>query len=68
MLLKDYLHTNNIFFEEKDVTFNHTIAKEMFKKSGKMIIPQIWIGEKIVYGLDWEELKTALKNENLLVR
>jgi len=38
-ILKSYLQSKNIFYEEKHVDQDHRLAEEVFKKSGQLGVP-----------------------------
>jgi len=63
---KDFLKTNNIAFEEIDVSQDEKLAQEMILKSGQMGVPVIDIDGKIVIGFNKpliEEFLGLNKNE-----
>ncbi len=63
---KDFLKTNNIPFEEIDVSQDAKLAQEMILKSGQMGVPVIDIDGKIVIGFNKpliEEFLGLNKNE-----
>lgn len=47
---KDYFTKNNVYFQDIDVTKDHSKADEMIKKSGQMGVPVIDIDGSIVIG------------------
>ncbi|HDZ76495.1 MAG TPA: NrdH-redoxin [Candidatus Omnitrophica bacterium] len=57
---KEFLKTNNIEFENIDVSVDQAKADEMIKKSGQMGVPVIDIEGSIIVGFDQEKIKAAL--------
>jgi glutaredoxin 3 len=49
---KEYLGSNNVEFEDVDVSVDQMAAQEMVMASGQMGVPQIWIDDKIVIGFN----------------
>ena len=61
VMAKQFLHDNNIDFEEIDVSEHPDKGQEMVRKSGEMGVPQIEIGDTIIVGFDKAALKKILK-------
>ena len=59
-MVKDYLKSNNVAFDEKDVSKDQSAAMEMINKSGQRGVPVIEINGEIVVGFDQESLDDLL--------
>lgn len=59
-MVKDYLKSNNIDFEEKNVNDDIDAAMEMINKSGQRGVPVIDINGDIVVGFDQNKLDDLL--------
>lgn len=59
-VVKDYLKSNNVAFDEKDVSKDQSAAMEMINKSGQRGVPVIDINGEIVVGFDQESLDNLL--------
>jgi glutaredoxin 3 len=57
---KDFLHENNVKFEEVNVSANPEERNKMFEKSGQMGVPVIEIDNMIIVGFDRAGMKKAL--------
>lgn len=60
LMAKQFFKSNNIKYEEIDVSKNQKAAKEMIEKSGQMGVPVIEIDGKIIVGFDLPAIKEAL--------
>jgi glutaredoxin 3 len=49
---KDYLRTNNVPFEDKDVASDYEAAMEMIRRSGQQGVPVIATEDEVVVGFD----------------
>lgn len=58
--LKEFLKSNNIGFEDIDVSARQDKAQEMIKKSGQMGVPVIDISGEIIVGFDKGKIERAL--------
>ena len=58
--LKEFLKSENIAFEEVDVSVNLEAQKEMVEKSGQMGVPVVDIDGEIVIGFDKERISKLL--------
>lgn len=58
--LKEFLKSNNIDFEEIDVSVNLEAQKEMVETTGQMGVPVINIGDEWVVGFDREKISKLL--------
>jgi glutaredoxin 3 len=58
--LKEFLKSNNIAFENIDVSSDTAKADEMVKKSGQMGVPVIDIGGDIIVGFDRDAINQRL--------
>lgn len=59
-MAKDFFTANGIKYEEKDVTGNRDLQREMIDKSGQMGVPVIDIGGEIVVGFNEPRLHELL--------
>jgi glutaredoxin-like YruB-family protein len=59
-VVKDYLKSNNVAFDEKDVSKDQSAAMEMVNKSGQRGVPVVDINGEIVVGFDQESLDELL--------
>jgi len=57
---QEYLKSKNIPFRNIDLTAEPGKRDEMFKRSGAMTVPQIWIGNSLIIGFDKEKINNAL--------
>jgi len=57
---KDFLSSNNIEFENIDVSSDTEASREMIEKSGQMAVPVIDIDGTIVVGFDEAKLRELL--------
>lgn len=62
--LKEFLKSQNIAFEEFDVSQDMAKQKEMVEATGQMGVPQIKIGEQWVVGFDRERISKLLGINN----
>lgn len=62
-LVKNYLKSKGIEFEEKDVSKDREAARKMIEKSGQMGVPQIDINGKIIVGFNREAIDEELKKK-----
>jgi glutaredoxin 3 len=60
MMLKTFLKSNDIAFEEIDVATSPEIAQEAIRRSGQMSVPLIDIDGAMLVGFDKDELSNAL--------
>ena len=59
--LKGYLKTNNIDFEDIDVSKDEKQLQKMIKDSGQMGVPVIDIDGEVIVGFDKEKIDKLLK-------
>lgn len=59
-VVKDYLKSKNISFEEHDVSKDPAAASEMVNKSGQRGVPVIDIDGNIVVGFDQDSIDNIL--------
>jgi len=57
---KEFLKSNNIEFENIDISSDPEKAQEMIKKSGQMGVPVFDIDGEIIVGFDKEKVEAAL--------
>ncbi len=60
-MVKDFLKSNGLEFEDIDVSVNHEAAHEMIEKSGQRGVPVTEINGKIIVGFNREAIEMALK-------
>lgn len=65
-MVKDFLMSKKINFEDIDVSKDSNKAHEMFEKSNQMGVPQIEIGNMTIIGFDKDKLEKELKKTNIL--
>ena len=58
--LKEFLKENNIKFEEIDVSKDEKAKNKVIKRTGKMEVPMIEIGDEVIVGFDREKICKAL--------
>ena len=58
--LKEFLKENNIKFEEIDVSKDEKAKNKVIKRTGKMEVPMIEIGDEVIAGFDREKICKAL--------
>ena len=57
---KEFLKTNNIEFEDIDVSVDQEKAQEMVDKTGQMGVPVLDIDGEIIVGFDKDAITRAL--------
>ena len=60
-LVKEHLDEKKLKYEELNIESNEDLAKEMVKKSGQMGVPVVEINNKIIVGVNKEEIDKALE-------
>lgn len=63
----EYLHKENISFEERNVTENPKFMKEMIEKSGQSKAPTFDIDGEILPDYSADEIETYLKEKGAIV-
>ncbi len=58
--LKEFLREKNVRFEEIDVSQDEKARDYIIKKTGKMEVPVVEIGDEIVLGFDKEKIINLL--------
>ena len=58
---KKYLKSQNVAFEDVDVSSNREAAMEMVQKSGQRGVPVIDINGNIIIGFDQAKIEALLK-------
>ena len=65
---KEFMQTNNVEYNEIDVSTDRDKAREMIEKSGQMGVPVILVEndgeEEMIIGFDQSRLATALGIQN----
>lgn len=59
-LAKDFFSSNNVEFEEFDVSADNEKLQEMVEKSGQMGVPVISIDEQVIVGFDEGKVREML--------
>lgn len=59
--VKDFLKSNNVAYEDIDVSSDQEKVKEMVDKSGQMGVPVIDIEGEIIVGFDKDKISKALE-------
>jgi len=59
-MVKEYLKSNNIEFEDVDVSADQNAAQEMINKSGQMGVPVLDIDGNVIVGFDKPKISKAL--------
>jgi glutaredoxin len=59
-MLKNYLKSHNIPFQDLDVAHDRNALMEMRQRTGQMGVPVIDIDCKVIIGFDKEEIAKAL--------
>ena len=57
---KDFFSSNNIDFEDVDVSRDQAAANEMVQLSGQMGVPVIQIGSEVIVGFDQARIENTL--------
>ena len=64
--VKNFLKTNKIKFEERDVAKNKEYLEEMVKKSGQQFVPTIDIDGDILADADASAVEKFLKEKGII--
>lgn len=59
-MTKDFFATNNVSYEDIDVSTNEEKRNEMVEKSGQMGVPVLDIEGQIIVGFDEPKIREAL--------
>jgi glutaredoxin-like YruB-family protein len=54
--LKEFLKEKDIEFEEIDVSKDEKAREEMIRKTGRMEVPVVEVGDQIIQGFDKEKI------------
>jgi len=60
MRVKEYLKSNNVGYEDIDVSQDQDKVQEMLQKSGQMGVPVVDIEGEIIIGFDKDKISSAL--------
>lgn len=60
VMVKNYLKEKNVEFEDVDVSLNAAQAQKMVERSGRMGVPQLWIGNQVVVGFNPPQINMLL--------
>jgi glutaredoxin 3 len=66
VMVKDWLKSKGVAYEDYNVGTDQSKAKEMIEKSGQMGVPVIDISNEIIIGFDKPKLEEALKKAKLI--
>jgi glutaredoxin-like YruB-family protein len=66
--LKEYLHKNNIEFQEKDITKDRAAWDELVNKYKARATPLVVYGDKTMLGFNPEELNKLMEKEQAPAR
>ena len=58
--IEEYLSSHGVEYEEVDVTKDKKALEELIEKTGKMLTPDIQIGDEIVTGFDKPKIDQLL--------
>lgn len=59
-MVKQYLLSKSVEFEEVDVSLSREKAQEMLRKSGRMGVPQVDISGRMIVGFNQAAIEEAL--------
>jgi glutaredoxin len=59
--VKEYLSQKGVKFTELNVAEDDKARNEMVRKTGRMAVPTITVGNKVVVGFDRNELEKLLQ-------
>ena len=59
-MTKEFLKSNNIPYEDKNVAEDEAARNEMIEKSGQMGVPVIFVGDEMIIGFDEARLRELL--------
>lgn len=57
----DYFKSKNAPYQNINVTKDEKAADDMFRRSGKLTVPQIWIDRKLIVGFDKQQIDKELE-------
>lgn len=58
--MKEFLSQKGIKFTEKNVAEDEVARNEMVRKTGRLAVPTITVGERVVVGFNRDELEKLL--------
>ena len=58
--VKEFLSQKGIKYQELNVAENEAAREEMIKKTGRMAVPTITVGEQVVVGFNKNELEKLI--------
>ena len=62
-MVKEYLSSKGIAYENIDVSSNPAMAEEMVNISGQMGVPVVVFGETVIIGFDKQRIDALIKKE-----
>lgn len=60
-MVKDYLKSNNVVFQDINVADDRAALEEMVKASGQMGVPVVVVDKEVVVGFDKERLESLVR-------
>lgn len=61
-MVKEFLHQQDVKFEEADVSVDEAAREEMIQKTGALVVPVTDIGGEVVIGFDREKILKLINN------
>ena len=58
--VKEFLSQKGVKYKELNVAENNDARSEMIKKTGRMAVPTVTMGDRVVVGFDRSELEKLL--------
>lgn len=58
--MKEFLSQKGVKYQELNVAEDKTARDEMLKKTGRMAVPTIMVGEQVVVGFNKHELEKLI--------
>ena len=55
--MKEFLSEKGLIYNEQDVTRDEAARNEMVRKTGRISVPTVTIGEEVVVGFDKSKLE-----------
>ncbi|MDD3159739.1 MAG: glutaredoxin family protein [Candidatus ainarchaeum sp.] len=66
VMVKDWLKSKKVSYEDINVGIDHDKAKKMIEKSGQSGVPVIEIDDEIIIGFDRAKIEEVLKSKKLI--
>lgn len=58
--MKEFLSQKGVKYKEQDVAADQQARDEMVQKSGRLAVPVVTVGDKVIMGYNPSELEKAL--------